>query len=378
MSKDYLLDLFTPHTWDQFLKHGANVSGFKLRQRKLAQERGKPGTIFLCYLVRLSRWCGALEITSRPFIDDAPIFYASDDPFVVRFKVKPIVTLPIEHSPPITAPAVWNRLSFTKGVLLGSFGWAQSIGFRSSLREIPPDDGAFLLDLLRRQQTAPQAYPLTAEDERKLLQRAVIKTEKGEVEVEVPQREEEVAQQADSEDSEAKLFRPSIRIQADVAKIGALMGFNVWIPASDRGAVEELLPPELRNQLIARLPLNYDDVTLRTIENIDVIWLHRRSVKHAFEIEQTTSIYSGLLRMADLLALQPNMEISLHIVAPDERREKVKSEILRPVFSLLERGPMAKSCSFISYSQFEALSKIPHLTHTSDTILEEFEEYFDE
>jgi hypothetical protein len=90
MSKNYLLDLFTPHTWDQFLKHGASVSGFTHRQRKLAKERGKPGTIFLCYLVRLSRWCGTLEITSESFIDDTPIYYESDDPFVVRFKVKPL------------------------------------------------------------------------------------------------------------------------------------------------------------------------------------------------------------------------------------------------------------------------------------------------
>lgn len=378
MSKNYLLDLFTPHTWDQFLKHGANVSGFKIRQLNLAKERGKPGTIFLCYLVRLSRWCGALEINSEPFVDDTPIFYESDDPFVVRFKVKPLVTLPVENSPPMTAPEVWNHLSFTKGVELGSFGWAQSIGFRASLREIPPEDGDFLLQLLNHQQDAPSPYPLSKADERKLRQRAVIKTEKGEVEVEVPEREEELAQQPTAAESEAKEVRTSIQMQATLAKIGALMGFNVWIPASDRGGVEQLLPAELRGKLLTRLPLNYDDVTLRTIGNIDVIWLHRRSMKHAFEVEQTTSVFSGLLRMADLLALQPNMEISLHIVAPDERREKVKSEILRPVFSLLENGPMAKSCSFIAYSQIEQLMSMPHLAHTTDTLLEEFEEFFDE
>jgi hypothetical protein len=33
-----------------------------------------------------------------------------------------------------------------------------------------------------------------------------------------------------------------------------------------------------------------------------------------------TAIYSGLLRMADLLALQPRIQISLHIVAPASRR----------------------------------------------------------
>ena len=58
----------------------------------------------------------------------------------------------------------------------------------------------------------------------------------------------------------------------------------------------------------------------------------------AFEIEHTTAIYSGLLRMADLLALQPNMDIRLHIVAPAERRERVLREIRRPVFSLLDRA----------------------------------------
>ena len=71
--------------------------------------------------------------------------------------------------------------------------------------------------------------------------------------------------------------------------------------------------------MLDRLPLNYDETTLSTIEQIDVIWLKGRSIVRAFEVEHTTSVYSGLLRMADLLALQPNMNINLHIVAPDNR-----------------------------------------------------------
>ena len=67
------------------------------------------------------------------------------------------------------------------------------------------------------------------------------------------------------------------------------------------------------------------------------------SIVRAFEVEHTTSVYSGILRMADLLALQPNMDIKLHIVAPVEKREKVFQEIRRPVFSLLivDRCPKA-------------------------------------
>jgi hypothetical protein len=78
--------------------------------------------------------------------------------------------------------------------------------------------------------------------------------------------------------------------------------------------------------------------------------------------------------MADLLALQPNMDISLHIVAPGERRDKVFREIRRPVFSLLEKGPLAESCTFLSYESVRDLAKLRHLAHLSDTVLEDFVE----
>ena len=78
--------------------------------------------------------------------------------------------------------------------------------------------------------------------------------------------------------------------------------------------------------------------------------------------------------MADLLALQPNMDIRLHIVAPDGRRDKVFQEIRRPVFSLLDRGPLSESCSFLSYDSIQELASQPHLSHLSDSVLEEYEE----
>ena len=37
-------------------------------------ERIKPGDVFVCYLTRLSRWFGLLEVIEGPFIDDKPIF----------------------------------------------------------------------------------------------------------------------------------------------------------------------------------------------------------------------------------------------------------------------------------------------------------------
>jgi len=81
--------------------------------------------------------------------------------------------------------------------------------------------------------------------------------------------------------------------------------------------------------------------------------------------------------MADLLAMQPRLSIDLHIVAPIERREQVRKEIVRPVFAVLEGGSMADKCSFISYDQIDELLSYPSLGHMRDTILEEFEEYFE-
>jgi hypothetical protein len=106
---------------------------------------------------------------------------------------------------------------------------------------------------------------------------------------------------------------------------------------------------ELPN-VVDELPAQFNEATNRTIELIDVLWLKGNSIVAAFEVECTTSVYSGLLRMSDLLALQPNLAIDLFLVAPDERREKVKQEILRPTFSLKEK-PLAEICGFISFGK---------------------------
>ena len=105
--------------------------------------------------------------------------------------------------------------------------------------------------------------------------------------------------------------------------------------------------------------------------------MDRRAIAHAFEVEHTTSIYSGLLRMADLLAMQPRMNIMLHIVAPIDRRDQVRREIVRPVFSVLEGGAMSTRCSFLSYDAVNDLPNQPNLPHLRESIVTDFEEYFD-
>ncbi len=360
----YHLDLFTPETWEAFCKAGATVTGFRERHQRLAEERVSQGDIFLCYLTRLSRWCGVLEVESCPYSDDSPLLNDPDSLFTVRFKVKPLVLLDPDVAVPIREQRVWHSLSITKQHDMGSNHWTGF--FRGSLNTFEDDDGDFLAGLMKEQLTNPTTYPLTDRDMYQLGQRKRIRGLDREVEVEVPDREEETVQAPES--------RESIRYQARVAQIGAEMGFHIWVPRSDKARVLELVPETMHERFLDLLPLNYDDTTLRTVEQIDVLWLKGRSMARAFEIEHTTAIYSGLLRMADLLALQPNMDIRLHIVAPPDKRERVLREIRRPVFSLLDRGPLYEQCSFLSYDSIDSLAQTQHISHMSDTIIAEYEE----
>jgi hypothetical protein len=209
----YFTDLFTPETWEAFRKHGATVSGFRDRQRKTA-ERIKPGDRLLCYLVRLSRWCGVLEVLSGPYIDSSPIF-SDPDPFVVRFAVRPEVLLELDRSIPIFEQSIWSELSLTRDMQVRSFGWAQQAKLRSSLMALSMADGELLTAALLRQAENQNEHPLTAQDYARLGRKHSVRTVDREVIVEVPEKVENSELSAPDDE-----FRESHRVQATLARIG--------------------------------------------------------------------------------------------------------------------------------------------------------------
>jgi predicted RNA-binding protein len=361
----YYLEISSPETYESFLKTPQDITGFRLRQSNAAKKI-KPGDKFICYMTKLSRWIGILGVLSESYVDSTPRYYDKNDPFVVRFRIKPLVWLPKEQGIPIREDFVWDKLSFTKGHDKHGSAWTGL--FRGGLHRLDDADGKFLETILLAQVKEAKVYPVDEIEYRKWLTQRV-KGPEGEVTVSVPV--ETISEKVDVKDETA--VRESMKVQALVAQIGEKMGFKIWVPRNDRSRVLQEWKPE-SGVLIDELPLSYDQATLKTIEQIDVLWLRRRSIVRAFEVEQTTSIYSGILRMADLLALQPNMDIKLHLVAPANRRDKVFEELQRPVFSLLERGPLAEACTFISYDSLYELAKQKHLSRMSDSVLEDYEE----
>jgi len=361
-------DLISPETWDAFRAAGGHISGFSRHQRTQAQRSLKVGDVFLCYLVGLGRWCGVLRIESEAFIDETPLFKAESDLFIVRFRVAPLVVLEPEFALPVREPSIWNTLTWTKDIPPGSVGWGAN--FQRSLRRIPDGDAEFLVQILQAQAQNNARYELTAKDRRALNRVATVRTSAGELTVEIPD-DDEISEELDAEQAREPAIRESHKIQSLVAEIGRKMGFKIWIPKSDRERVKSA--SDLASTMIDTLPMNYNDATIRTIEQIDVIWLRGRSIARAFEVEHTTAIYSGLLRMADLVALQPDINIPLHIVAPEDRQETVLDQIKRPVFSLLETGPLAHRCSLLTYDDIREIASKSDLSHMKDSVLEDYQ-----
>jgi len=364
--------LVSPETATAFEKSKRDVSGFRISQKTYVEnQKIGPGDKFICYVTRLQRFVGVLEIKSKHFTDDTPIFQEGKDPFVLRFKVEPLVWLPLTKAIPIRQETVWNHLSFTKDLPNDSNRWTFMVF--SSPRFWPKNDCKLLEKLLVDQAKALVEYPFSEEDEKKLKSPKIRLSGKKEVSVSIPDKE--ANEQTDISDIGEE--RESIRVQAKLAEIGEKLGLKIWLPRNDRGKVQEFWRPK-ENVLLDELPFSFDDVTLRTIKNIDLLWIRRRTIIRAFEVEGTTSIYSGILRMADLLSLLPNIEINIHLVAPADRRNEVFKQISRPVFAVMEKGPLSELCSYISYDSIYELAKEKRLEYMTDSILDEYSEFGEE
>ncbi|MFN2564812.1 MAG: hypothetical protein ABR499_07375 [Gemmatimonadaceae bacterium] len=134
-------------------------------------------------------------------------------------------------------------------------------------------------------------------------------------------------------------------VQWLLASLGRRLGCRVWVAANDHA--REWANERLGALSVERLPpLGLDPEAERLVALIDVVWLQgTNQVAAAFEVERTTSVHSGLLRMADLAALSPNLSFPLYVVAPRSRLERVRRELSRPTFQRME---LHRRCGFFA------------------------------
>lgn len=333
--RNYWLDLFTGSTWKEFHDAGATVSGFRESRWKTAQKI-KPGDYFLCYLTGVSRLIGLLEVCSKAFRGDSHIWTTEN--FPVRFEVKVLLALTPETAVPVKNLS--DRLTMFQD-MKSPVAWIGS--FRGSPTKWTEADAKVVIEAIEEAIKNPVTRPV---DPKKMARRPTpLKAKIGSVTVPA------------SEEAEAEGGAPPVaqdlshtEVQYRLLKLGSDMGLDVWVAKNDRGRSLEEREFAKIPRIKGELPVQFDPATTRTIEFIDVLWLDRNSIVAPFEIESSTSIYSGLLRMADLIAMQPNLNIPLFIVAPDDRRQKVFLEVNRPTFARLS-PPLVDLCRFIAFSE---------------------------
>jgi hypothetical protein len=140
-----------------------------------------------------------------------------------------------------------------------------------------------------------------------------------------------------------------LRMQWLLLKMGRQAGEAVWAPKNDQQRITtEYEFGDFAETFAAGL-----DTQVKYVENIDVVWKEEFRIDAAFEIENSTSIYSGLLRFADLTMVAPNTVYPMFIVAPSERRNRVREQLARPSFRHLGIHEKVRYLSYEKVNEIE-------------------------
>lgn len=151
-----------------------------------------------------------------------------------------------------------------------------------------------------------------SEDERNKLEKAIEK------------RHKEVSNEKEEEHQHDEM-------QYHLLKIGTSLGYDV-IPANNDKS-KTYKGNKFSFMSLANCPeVNLDKDTQNTIKLIDVLWFKKgtNEIVGAFEVEKSTSIYSGILRLTDLYYSFESCDEVFYIIIPDNREKDVQLQLSRP------------------------------------------------
>lgn len=153
-----------------------------------------------------------------------------------------------------------------------------------------------------------------------------LKFEKDKLEKALKKRHKEVL-------NELKEESEHLRIQIMLTELGRSLGYNVFVATNDR--TKSLEGKSLEFMAVPALPdLNLPKDVAKTVSLIDVIWINKNTeqIECAFEIEKSTSIYSGILRLVDLASSLGDKQYNFFLVAPNSREREIIAQLKRPSF----------------------------------------------
>ena len=151
-----------------------------------------------------------------------------------------------------------------------------------------------------------------SEPERKKLERLIEK------------RQEAVQQEKEEENLHTEM-------QYHLLKIGSALGYDVIAASNDRSRSH--CGNSFSFMSLQQFPeIDLDKETLNTVKLIDVLWFQKgtNNVIGAFEVEKSTSIYSGILRLTDLSYSIADGDEVFYLIVPDKREKDVCQQLCRP------------------------------------------------
>lgn len=146
------------------------------------------------------------------------------------------------------------------------------------------------------------------------------------------------------------ISEPHLKAQYILREIGTNVGYDTFIAKNDQNRIFN--NEFLSDGYLVNIPYENLSVDTKTIISlVDVIWFEDNIPKAAFEIETSTSISSGLLRISDLV-LTVNPKADIYILTTKERQKKLKKELNRPIFTL---SGISQRCKVIYLDDLDRL-----------------------
>ena len=130
----------------------------------------------------------------------------------------------------------------------------------------------------------------------------------------------------------ADVERTHAEVQGWLRDLGLALGFRVHVASNDRGRDHE--GGRLGDGCVEELPAAIATAPgADAVHLIDVLWIDNTDrVAAGFEVEHSTSIYSGIVRLLDLALGGGAATQHLFLVAPDDREDDVRAQLRRPAF----------------------------------------------
>lgn len=126
-------------------------------------------------------------------------------------------------------------------------------------------------------------------------------------------------------------------MQFHLLKIGKALGYDVMAASNDKS--KSYNGKSFSFMCLQQFPeFDVDKETLNTVKLIDVLWFEKdtNNVIAAFEVEKSTSIYSGILRLTDLSYTIADGDEVFYLIVPDKREKDVVLQLSRPAIRKIE------------------------------------------